>query len=121
MNASITFATAGRVLRQTWRRPAIVTWALAIGLVAVGASVLEIWLTPLLMVLGAFLLPVAAVGSEVARAEAPDRVEDAVERYVVGLDERVGREVGVGEQLERPFEAVVVVEERAGDHEARCG
>src|SRR5207249_6830982 len=44
-------------------------------------------------------------------------VEEAFEGHVVGLDEHVGREVGTREQLERAVETVVVVDERAGDHE----
>ena len=48
----------------------------------------------------------------------PDRgVEQAVERDVVGFDEHVERKLAGREQLERALEAVVVVDERAGDHE----
>ena len=48
----------------------------------------------------------------------PDRgVEQTVERDVLGLDEQVDRDVARREQLERAREPVVVVHERAGDHE----
>ena len=53
-------AVAGRA-REGWRyavrRPLVLVWALGIGAVAVAASLLAVWLLPVVLALGAFLLP----------------------------------------------------------------
>lgn len=53
---------AGQALERAWQRPSILAWTAGIGAVSVGASLLEIWLAPLVLILGVFLLPVAAAG-----------------------------------------------------------
>ncbi len=47
-------------LRRAVRRPGVLVWALAVGVVTVAASMLSLWLTPLVLLLGAFVLPAAA-------------------------------------------------------------
>lgn len=53
-------AVAGRA-REGWRtairRPLVMVWALGLGIVAVAASLLAVWLLPVVLALGAFLLP----------------------------------------------------------------
>ena len=57
------------------------------------------------------------LGREVALVQADRGVEQPVERIVLLLDEQVVRHLARREQLERAREAVVVVDERAGDDE----
>ncbi len=62
------------LLDRAWRRPIIVAWALAVGIVAVAASLLQLWATPFVLLLGSFVLPAAAVddpGNLFARAYRP--------------------------------------------------
>jgi hypothetical protein len=44
------------------RRPGVLGWALVVGILAVAAAGLEVWLAPLVMLIGGFVLPPAARG-----------------------------------------------------------
>ena len=72
--ASAAVDGTGGLLRRAVRRPIIVVWALAVGVVAVAVSLLQLWATPLVLLLGAFVLPAAAAddpGNLFARAYRP--------------------------------------------------
>ena len=72
--ASAAVDGTGGLLRRAWRRPIIVAWALAVGVVAVAVSLLQLWATPLVLLVGAFVLPAAAAddpGNLFARAYRP--------------------------------------------------
>jgi hypothetical protein len=72
--ASAAVDGSGGLLRTAVARPMIVAWALAVGVVAVAASVLQLWATPLVLLLGSFVLPAAAVddaGNLFSRAYRP--------------------------------------------------
>jgi hypothetical protein len=57
----------GLALQRIRRRPVIVAWLVAIGIVAVAASLLEVWMAPIALILGAFVLPPAAAEEPVLR------------------------------------------------------
>jgi hypothetical protein len=72
--ASAAVDGTGGLLRRAVRRPIIVAWALAVGVVAVAVSLLQLWVTPLVLLVGAFVLPAAAAddpGNLFARAYRP--------------------------------------------------
>jgi hypothetical protein len=72
--ASAAVDGSGGLLRRAVRRPIIVAWALAVGVVAVAVSLLQLWAAPLVLLVGAFVLPAAAAddpGNLFARAYRP--------------------------------------------------
>jgi hypothetical protein len=72
--ASAAVDGSGGLVRRAVTRPAIVAWALAVGVIAVAASLLQLWATPFVLLLGSFVLPAAAVtddGNLFARAYRP--------------------------------------------------
>lgn len=51
-------------LRRARHRPVLLTWALAVGVLAAATSLLVLWLAPIVLLFGAFVLPAVAVDDE---------------------------------------------------------
>ena len=73
--------------RPAWRaavgRPVVLGWLAGLGLVAVAASLLTVWLLPVVLAVGGFLLPPAATGESVVAGVLRTWRHDAIRSAVL--------------------------------------
>jgi hypothetical protein len=83
--AAIDDGTRSAIIRDCGRRPVVLLWALAVGVVAVGAGLALLWLTPLVLLVGALVLPSAARSQRPVLSAALRPVTSAPLRVVLYL------------------------------------